>query len=189
MISTDDWICCIFKPKYVVNPAIAVPLARVLRVIEPCLRVCSCPIDMDSSSRGQGNFTPSGPDQQLPGSLFRGHSPLSNSSQGGGSLRDANSTKEENTAVDPLLDGEQQHNAGPDNVGQDNWPTSYQQPKEKARESYHNSSTGGKGSGEEAVSFLSRPFERLDQLGLLTQFEQDAKETAEFEKGATSILS
>jgi len=24
---------------------------------------------------------------------------------------------------------------------------------------------------------LSRPFERLDQLGLLTQFEQDAMET------------
>jgi hypothetical protein len=143
---------------------------------------------MDLSSGSHGNFKVSAVDQQLSASPLRGHSPLSNSSQvGEGDQQDANSTKDDKAATEPFPYDMQQHNdamAGSDSAAEDTWPTSYQRPTEQMSEARQSSLTGAQDVGEEAESFLSRPFERLDQLGLLTQFEQDAKETAEFEKGA-----
>jgi len=142
---------------------------------------------MDPSSSNHDSFKVPGSDKQLPWPLARELSPFSNSSQGD----EGSSSRDEKAAVHPLVNDTQRRNGamvGSEDVGEDDdWPTSFQRPKEQASETHRGDSTGAHSGGEEAESFLSQPFERLDQLGLLTQFEQDAKETAEFEKGAAFI--
>jgi hypothetical protein len=131
-----------------------------------------------------GDVNVSAPDQQLLGSPLS-FSSLSQLSDGG--LGDANSTKDEKTLVAPLSDDIQGNDAVAPKYAadEDGWPTSYQQPKGRTQVG----SAGTPVDPEEAESFLSRPFERLDQLELLTQFEQDVKEAVEFEKGAAPYPS
>ena len=145
---------------------------------------------MDLSVGNPVNFRISAPGQQLSESP-RGNSPLSNPSQvDGGDSQGADSSKDEK-AVEPSPYHIRQHDdtmPGSDGAADDVWPTSYQLPQEQTSDARQGNPTGTQGGREEAESFLSRPFERLDQLGLLTQFEQDAKEAVEFEKGAAFIL-